>query len=55
LLLRHFDIGVWQVDFVDDRNEFEALLLREMDIGDSLGLHALGGIDDQQCPLAGCE
>ena len=55
MLLRHFDIGVWQVDFVDDRNEFEALLLREMDIGDSLGLHALGGIDDQQRPFAGCE
>ena len=55
LLFRHFDIGVRQVDFVDDRDEFEALFLGEVDIRHGLRLHALGGIDDQERAFAGRE
>ena len=55
LLLRHFDIGIRQIDLVDDRDELEALLFGEVDIRHGLGLHALSGIDDQERAFAGRE
>ena len=49
------DVGVRQVDLVDDGNDGEVLLHRQMDIGDGLGFDALGGVNDQQGPFAGAQ
>ena len=46
------DVGVRQIDFVDDRNDRQILFHRQMDIGDGLGFDALRGIDDQQRAFA---
>ncbi len=46
------DVGVRQVDLVDDRDELEALLLGEVDVGHRLRLDALRGIDDEQRAFA---
>jgi hypothetical protein len=46
---------VRQVDLVDDRDDGEVLLHRQVDIGDGLGLDPLGGIHDQQRALAGAQ
>jgi hypothetical protein len=42
-----------EVDLVQDRDQLEAILDRQIGIGDGLGLDALGRIDDQQGPFAG--
>ena len=47
------DIGVRQIDLVDDRDDREALLVREMNVRDRLRLHALRGVDDQHRAFAG--
>ena len=44
-----------QIDFVDDRDDRQVLLHRQMHIGHRLRLHALRGIDDQQRPFAGAQ
>jgi hypothetical protein len=49
------DIGGRQVDLVDDRDDLEVGVEREVDVGEGLGLDALGGVDHQQDALAGGE
>ncbi len=48
-----FDVGVGQVHLVQDRDNDQAELLGQVDIGHRLGLDALGGVDHQQRALAG--
>ena len=49
------DIGAGEIDFVDDGDDVQVLLQREVQIGHRLGLHALGGIDQEQSALASGE
>ena len=46
------DVGALQIDFVDDRNDFEAVIDGEIRIGEGLRFDALRGIDDQQRAFA---
>ena len=46
------DVGVRQVNFVDDRDDGQVLLRRQMDVGHRLRLDALGGVNDQQRAFA---
>jgi hypothetical protein len=55
LLLGHRDVGVRQVDLVDDRDDREALLGGQVEVGDGLGLDALGSVDDHERSFAGAE
>jgi len=55
LLFGGLDVGVRQVDFVDDRNEFQPLFFRKVDIGNRLSFDALCGIDNDESSLAGRE
>ena len=48
-------VGVGQVDLVDDGDDRQVVLERQVDVGQRLGLDALGGVDDQQRALAGGE
>jgi hypothetical protein len=47
--------GGGEVDLVEDRQDCQVVLHREVGIGDGLGLHALAGIDEQDGALAGSE
>ena len=47
--------GGGQVDLVDDGDDLQARLDGGVGVGDGLGLHALGGIDDQDRPFAGLQ
>ena len=40
--------GAWQVDLVEDRDDFEVCVDSHVDIGECLGFDTLGGIDDEQ-------
>ena len=53
LPLRLRDVRVRQINLVDDGDDGEVHFHRQVDIGDGLGLDALGGIHDQQRPFAG--
>ena len=57
LELLHDDLrlGRRQVDLVEDRDDRQALAHREVDVGQGLGLDALGRVDDEDRPLAGLE
>ena len=44
-----------QVDLVDDRDDFEPAVHRQVRVGERLRLHTLGGIDEQQRALAGSQ
>ena len=46
------DVGGRQIDLVDDRNDFEAVIDGEIRVGEGLGFNALGGIDDEQGAFA---
>ena len=48
-------VGRRQVDLVEHRDERQALAHREMDVGEGLGLDALGGVDDEDRTLAGLQ
>ena len=50
-----FDIGGGEVDFVDDGDNCQVLFEGEVDIGEGLGLDALGGVDDEDCGFDGLE
>ena len=54
LELVHDRVGVrrGQVDLVEDRDEGEVLLQREVDVGERLRLDALGRVDDEDGALA---
>ena len=49
------DVGRRQVDLVEDRDDLEVVLEREVDVGDRLRLDALRRVDDEQRALAGGE
>ncbi len=48
-------VGRGQVDLVDDREHFQALIERGVAVGDALRLDALRRVDDEQRALAGRE
>jgi hypothetical protein len=48
-------IGAGQVDLVDDGDDLQADIDGGVGVGDGLGLHALGGIDDEDGTFAGLE
>ena len=48
-------LGAGQVDLVEHRDQLEAVLDRQIGVGDGLRLDTLSGVDDQQRPLAGGE
>ena len=52
LLLGALDVGARQIDLVDHRNNFEAVIEREINVGQRLRLDPLARIDDQQRTLA---
>ena len=45
-------LGGGQVDLVEDRDDRQALAQREVDVGQRLGLDALGGVHDEDRALA---
>lgn len=53
LLLDPFDVGGGQIDLVDHRDDGEVVLHGQVEIGHGLGLHPLGGVHQEQHPLAG--
>src|SRR5690606_28865647 len=48
-----FGLGGGQVDLVEDRDDLVVVVDRLVDVGQGLGLHALGGVDHQQGAFAG--
>ena len=52
-LLRARNVGALQVDLVDDGNDFEAVIDRQVRIRQRLRLDALRGVHDQQRAFAG--
>src|SRR6266508_554306 len=52
LRLRAFHVGRGQVDLVDDRDDFEPAVRREVEVGEGLGLDALARVHDQDGALA---
>ena len=48
-----FRASAREVDFVDDRDDLEALIHREGGVSDRLGFHALGGVDQQHRAFTG--
>ena len=46
-------VGGGQVDLVDDRQDLQVVLHRQIGVGQGLGLDALGGVHHQDGPLAG--
>ena len=55
LLDDHVGLGRGQVDLVDDRHDDQALREGQVDVGERLGLDALGGVDDEDGALAGLQ
>ena len=55
LLADAFRFGGGEIDLVDDRDDFEIVVQREVGIGEGLGLHALGGVHHQQGAFAGLQ
>ena len=57
LELLHHDLRLrrGQVDLVEDRDDREVLAKGEMDVGQRLGLDALGGVDHEDGALAGLQ
>ena len=55
LLLDALRIGARQVDLVDDRDDFEIVLQRHVDVRERLRFDALRRIDDEKSSLAGCK
>ena len=53
LLFHGFHVRAGQVDLVDHGDELEALFVGQMHVGNGLGLHSLGRVDDEQRALAG--
>ena len=55
LAARLFGLRAGQIDLVDDRNDLEAVLDRQIRVGQRLRLDALRGVDQQQRAFAGRE
>ena len=53
-LLRHgVRVGAGQVDLIQNRYDFQVVVQRQVAVCQRLGLHALAGVHDQHCTLAG--
>ena len=52
-LLHPVDVRAGKVDFINDRNDFQVMVQSQVHIGQSLGLHPLGGINDKDSSFAG--
>ena len=52
LMLGALDVRAGQIDLVDHRDNFEAVVERQIDVGERLRLDTLARIDDQQRALA---
>ena len=52
LAARLFRLRAGQVDLVDDRDDFEVVIQRHVNVGQRLRFHALRGVDHQQRALA---
>ena len=52
LLANALRLGRRQVDLVDDRNDFEVVMQREVGVGERLRFHALRGVHHQQRAFA---
>ncbi len=50
--LRPDNVGRWQIDLVDHRNDLQPMIDRKIRIGQRLRLHALARIHHQQRALA---
>ena len=55
LLANALRLGRRQVDLVDDRNDFQVVVQRQVGIGQRLRLHALRGVHHQQRAFAGLQ
>ena len=55
LLANALRFGGRQVDLVDDRNDFQVVMQRQVGVGEGLRLHALGGVHHQQRAFAGLQ
>ena len=55
LLANALRLGGRQIDLVDDRNDFQVVVQRQVGIGQRLRLHALRGIHHQQRAFAGLQ
>jgi hypothetical protein len=55
LLANALGLGGRQVDLVDDRNDFEIVMQREVGIGQRLRFHALRRVHHQQRAFAGLQ
>ena len=49
-----FGHGVGHVDFVDDWHNLQVVVYGHVEVAYGLGLHALRGVNHQQCAFAGC-
>ena len=48
-------VGIGEIDFVNHRDDRQALFVCEMDVGDGLRLDALGRVDNKERSFAGCQ
>ena len=55
LLADALGLGRRQIDFVDDRNDFQVVVQGQVGVGEGLGLDALRGVHDQQGAFAGLQ
>ena len=55
LLADTFRFGGRKVDLVDDGDDFQVVVQREVSVGESLGFHALGCVHHQQGAFAGLQ
>ena len=55
LLADALRLGRREIDLVDDRNDFEIVVQRQVGVGERLRFHALRGIDHQQRAFAGLQ
>jgi hypothetical protein len=45
-------VGDGEVDLVEDRDDLQVVLHRQVQVGERLGLDALARVHDEECPLA---
>ena len=52
-LLHMLGVGAGQINFIDNRDNFQIVVQGQIHIGQGLGFNALGSVNYQQCALAG--
>ncbi|MNE41425.1 hypothetical protein D3C80_1354960 [compost metagenome] len=53
LLLHPFRVSAWQIDFVDDRQNFQVVVQRKVYVSQRLRFDPLGSVHYQQCAFTG--